>query len=156
MKVSISDRISGFSLIEAMIALATVGLLAVVAVPLLAQYAERARVVRAVVDIGDMSAVIKQWALDNRGLPETLDAVGLGARLDPWGHPYRYQELETQKGKGKSRKDKKLNPLNTDFDLYSIGRDGDTVLPLPPPVSHDDVVRARDGRFIGLGKDFDP
>jgi hypothetical protein len=27
---------------------------------------------------------------------------------------------------------------------------------LSPPVSRDDVIRARDGRFIGLARDFDP
>ena len=53
-------------------------------------------------------------------------------------------------------RDGKLHPISADFDLYSVGKDGKTVAPLPPPQSHDDIIRARDGRFIGLGRDFDP
>jgi general secretion pathway protein G len=81
---------------------------------------------------------------------------GHGQTLDPWGRPYRYLDLTKPQSIGGARKDKRLNPLNTDFDLYSVGKDGETLPPLPPKVSQDDVVRARDGRFIGLGKDFDP
>ena len=60
------------------------------------------------------------------------------------------------KGNGKARKDKKLAPLNSDYDLYSLGKDGDSKPPLVTPVSRDDIVRARDGQFIGMAKDFDP
>jgi general secretion pathway protein G len=82
--------------------------------------------------------------------------VGYGGATDPWGRPYEYLNLTPPGSKGKARKVKKLNPLNTDFDLYSVGKDGKTVAPLPPPQSHDDIIRARDSRFIGLGRDFDP
>ncbi len=74
--------------------------------------------------------------------------------LDPWGQAYRYFNIMTAKGKGNLRKDKALNPINSDFDLYSMGKDGDSKLPLTPKVSHDDIIRARDGKFIGLASDF--
>ena len=74
--------------------------------------------------------------------------------LDPWGNAYVYQSFTGLKGKGKMRKDKSLNPLNTQYDLYSLGRDGDSRLPLAPKVSHDDVILAFDGAFIGLASDF--
>ena len=77
-------------------------------------------------------------------------------KLDPWNRPYAYTNLASAAGKGSARKDKKLNPLNSDFDLYSLGKDGESKLPLSPKVSEDDVIRARDGRFVGLAKDFDP
>jgi general secretion pathway protein G len=45
-------------------------------------------------------------------------------------------------------------PINTDFDLYSVGPDGNTQPPLTAPVSRDDIVRANDGRFIGKAEDY--
>ncbi len=80
----------------------------------------------------------------------------MGGKADPWGHPYEYFNLITAKGNGQARKDKKLAPLNTDFDLYSVGPDGQTAASLVNKASRDDTVRARDGGFIGLASDFDP
>jgi general secretion pathway protein G len=45
-------------------------------------------------------------------------------------------------------------PINSDFDLYSVGRDGQSAPALTARVSHDDVVRANDGGFIGLAIDY--
>ncbi|MBW2244968.1 MAG: prepilin-type cleavage/methylation domain-containing protein, partial [Deltaproteobacteria bacterium] len=53
-----------------------------------------------------------------------------------------------------ARKDRFLVPINTSFDLYSMGKDGQTRAPLNPPVSRDDVVRANDGSFIGLAERY--
>lgn len=58
------------------------------------------------------------------------------------------------KGKGKARKDRKLNPLNSDFDLYSLGKDGASKTQLTNKVSLDDTVRANDGAFVGLAADY--
>jgi len=143
-------------MVEAMIALATVAVLALIAIPAYERNRERIRIMQAVSDIGAMGVVIGNFLEDNRELAESLDEMGVGGRLDPWGRPYRYKNLTTEKGKGAARKDRRLNPLNSDFDLYSVGKDGETKLPLPPPVSHDDVIWARNGRFIGVARDFDP
>ena len=48
----------------------------------------------------------------------------------------------------------KLDPLNSDFDLYSLGPDGESALALPAAPSHDDVVRAKDGKYIGLAVNY--
>ena len=45
-------------------------------------------------------------------------------------------------------------PINTDFDLYSVGADGRTAAPLTARFSHDDVVRANNGSFIGLAVNY--
>jgi general secretion pathway protein G len=45
-------------------------------------------------------------------------------------------------------------PINSDFDFYSMGKDGRTTAPLTAAQSQDDVIRASDGGFIGLGKDY--
>jgi general secretion pathway protein G len=147
---------TGFTLVEIAIAIATLAVLATIAIPAYERYRERALIMQAVNDIGAMGVAIGRFLEDKRELAGSLDEMGVGGRLDPWGRPYQYQNLTTEKGKGAARKDRRLNPLNSDFDLYSVGKDGQTKLPLPPKVSHDDIIRARNGRFIGIAKDFDP
>ena len=53
-----------------------------------------------------------------------------------------------------ARKDRFLVPINSDFDIYSMGTNRDSVAPLNPPKSQDDVVRASDGGFYGLARNF--
>lgn len=52
------------------------------------------------------------------------------------------------------RKDRFLHPINSDYDLYSMGKDGESVEPLTAKKSHDDVIRANDGSFVGLAVEF--
>ena len=75
--------------------------------------------------------------------------MGLPIPLDPWGNPYQYL-VYTSTNKGQQRKDKFLVPLNPTYDLYSMGKDGQSVPPLTAKVSQDDIVRADDGGFVGL------
>ncbi len=147
---------AGFTLVEILIVLAIVVILAGLALGAYDRYRDKMRVAQAVTDIGAIATAIKMYEVDARDLPASLDDVGAGKRLDPWGRPYQYFDLGSSKGNGMARKDKKLAPLNSDFDLYSLGKDGQSKPPLVVPVSRDDVVRARDGKFIGLAQDFDP
>lgn len=146
----------GFSLVEMIIVLAIGGILITILVPGVRSYMDRSRVAQAVVEIGDMSTKIRQKSKSTGALPDSLDAAGFAGKADPWGFPYQYLNLANSQGNGTARKDKKLAPLNSDFDLYSVGRDGQTHGSLANPVSRDDIVRARDGGFIGLASDFDP
>ena len=68
--------------------------------------------------------------------------------LDPWDNQYQYLKLFGEEGNGGSRKDRKLNPLNSDFDLYSMGKDGQSKTQIWNRVSLDDVIRANYGKFI--------
>jgi general secretion pathway protein G len=52
------------------------------------------------------------------------------------------------------RKDRFLVPINTFFDLYSMGKDGQSVSPLTAQASRDDVIWANDGAFIGRASDY--
>lgn len=54
----------------------------------------------------------------------------------------------------KPRKDRFLHPINSDYDLYSMGADGESVEPLTAKKSWDDVIRASDGAFVGLAQNF--
>ena len=52
------------------------------------------------------------------------------------------------------RKDRFGVVLNTDFDLYSMGKDRLSSDSLSTPSSHDDILRANDGAFVGLASNF--
>jgi general secretion pathway protein G len=149
-------RHRGLTAIELMLGLVILGVLVVIALPAYANYRERVRIAQAVIDIKGIESQIKNYALENRALPDTLSDVGRAGMLDPWGNPYHYTNLEAAKGKGSARKNKNLVPINSDFDLYSSGKDGASVSPLTAKASRDDIVRASDGRFVGLASEYDP
>lgn len=143
----------GFTLVELMITLAIIGILASIAIPAYQDYAEKAKVYQAVQDIGGIQLKLKHYFDDNRRYPETLADIGEDSHLDPWGNTYRYLNL-IKNGNGGARRDKNLNPLNSDFDLYSIGKDIKTKLPISQKDSLDDVLRANDGAYINLAEDY--
>lgn len=145
----------GYTLIEALVAVAILAVVAAIAIPKYSDYRERVRVAQAVTDIGAIGVQIQQYFEDLRAYPDALGEIGW-TKLDPWGNPYRYTNLDTAKGKGSARKNKNLVPINSDFDVYSMGKDGETAGPLTAKRSRDDVVRANDGRFIGLASEYDP
>ena len=151
-----NNRTKGFGLLELMITLVVMCLLVSIAVPAYGRFAEKARVARAIGDIGVLSVEIGKFQLSNNGaLPESLEELNIDIPLDPWGMPYSYTNIETAgPGKGAFRKDKNLNPLNTDFDLFSCGEDKASTGPLSAKSSRDDIVRANNGAFIGLGEDY--
>jgi general secretion pathway protein G len=130
-----------------------VGILAALAIPNLTRVREKAMVARAIGDIDALQQDITEYDLDNRTLPASLADIGRADLLDPWGRPYVYLPI-TGKGKGGFRKDRFLVPLNTDYDLYSVGADGATSAPITASVSRDDIIRANDGGFVGLASDF--
>ena len=144
----------GLTLVELTIALIITGVLLAIAVPSYQQYRERLRIDQAKQDIMAMSAIIKNYYQDARAYPDSLADVGLGGMLDPWKNPYGYLNLGDKKGHGHARKDHSLVPINTDFDLYSMGPDGRSSPPLTAKHSRDDIVRANDGAFIGVAADY--
>jgi len=146
---------SGFTLVELLISIAILGVLALIAFPAYSDYRERARVTQAVADIGALSAMINNYYVDARAFPPSLSAVGNGGKRDPWGRPYVYVNLQAMKGKGSARKNKNLVPINSDFDLYSVGKDGQSAGPLTAKASQDDVIRANDGAYIGLASKYE-
>jgi general secretion pathway protein G len=149
-------RSKGFGLLELMIVLVIAGLLATIAFPAYNGHTERARVARAIGDIGSLSLEIERFRLQNDDqIPASLGELTMDVPIDPWGRAYDFLNVPAaDPGKGGLRKDGALNPLNTDFDLYSRGKDGDSKGPLSAPASRDDVVRANNGAFIGLGEDY--
>jgi general secretion pathway protein G len=142
----------GVTLLELLAVLAAILVLGAIAVPAFNGYVERSRVARAVSDIGTISLQLYRWQLNTRTFPLTLAEAGLGGD-DPWGRPYVYLRVAGA-NQGQLRKDGNLVPINTDFDLYSMGVDGESVSPLPAQKSRDDVVRANNGAYIGLAINY--
>ena len=116
---------------------------------------ERARVARA---IGDLRVVTQELNLLD-SLPESLAAIHRGSLRDPWGRAYRYLKFPPSGRRSNAppdgaRKDRFLVPINSRFDLYSLGPDGLTKPPLTAQASRDDIVVANDGGFIGKAVDY--
>ena len=146
----------GFSLVEMILVLAILGVMLAFGIPIYHRYIERSRVLEATTQLGEVSKAVKSFERRTGALPGTLAAVPDIPRVDPWGRDYRYFNLHAVSGNGMARKDKKLSPLNSDFDLYSVGKDGLSQENLGHATSRDDVVRARDGAFVGSAEEFDP
>lgn len=155
------QRASAFTLVEVLFVVAIMSIIAVIALPSYEEYQKKARDARAVADITELSQKLEKYRIINYAHPSSLAALAFN-RKDPWGNDYLYLDLAnyTDKGApvdggkpiGKPRKDKLLKPLNTDYDLFSMGPDGDFKTPLSAKASHDDIVRAYDGAYIGVAE----
>jgi len=149
---------AGFTLVELLITIAILAVLAAIAVPSYSRYLDRAALAQATGDIRRLEVLIAQYQSDNQRLPSSLADIGKAAMLDPWKNPYQYLDLSSlnvdKKLMGQVRKDKNLVPINSDYDLYSMGKDGKSRAPMTAADSRDDVVRASNGRFVGLASDY--
>jgi general secretion pathway protein G len=141
-----------------MVALTVVGLLAAIAVPTYAAVIARQKIGVAARELQDIAMIIERYRTLHFEIPETLAELGMDADLleDPWGREYQFLNFNSPAPgiNGRIRKDHNLHPLNTEFDLYSFGKDGQSRAPLTARPSRDDVIWARDGGFVGLAEDF--
>lgn len=147
-------KIKGFTLIEVMIAMVIIGALSSIAIPAYNAYRDRAKVGKAIAEINILEGEILAFWVGNDALPNDLADINRGGFLDPWGRPYQYQEVVSPEGKKKARSDHFDHPINSDYDLYSSGADGKSIGPLTANPSWDDIIRARDGKYIGLASGF--
>lgn len=147
---------SGFTLLEILIALVISATLAVIAIPMYGQYVEQARVSKAKVEIGAIAASISKYYSTYNTYPPTLAALGTPVPLDPWGNAYVYLPIAVvpAPNTGQVLKDKSLHPVNTDFDLYSKGPDGQTTTQIASKSTQDDIIRAGNGSYIGVAQDY--
>ena len=143
----------GYSLVELLIIVAIIVTILGIAIPIYTTALDIARSTRAIGDIRTLEKEITLYTLSNRKAPSTLEELGRGQFADPWGTPYQYTSVVDPKGKG-MRKNRFLHPLNSDYDLYSMGKDKETNLALTAGTSRDDIVRANDGSFVGLASDY--
>ena len=143
----------GFTLVEVIIAIGIITLISAVATLVYRNYLDKARNIRAISEIRTMQNEIVVYEIDNDTLPDTLGEVGLGNALDPWKTPYQYLKIANQEKKVKKKRrkrDGKDTWLNTDFDIYSKGKDKKSKQKLKDKKSKDDIVRADDGKYVGV------
>jgi len=165
---------SGFTLIELMAALVLISILTGMAVNTGVNVSTSSKNKQAIAEVLDLQTRIEEYAMVRNELPLFLDDVGAGEFVDPWGRSYRYLPIkvdEKKKGKGWGRgrrgnkgkddveppgprKDRFLVPINTLYDLYSMGADGETRRSLGDSASQDDILMANDGAFVGLAREF--
>ncbi len=154
----------GFTLVELLLVVAIMMTLVAIAIPSLTGLLDAVRIARAVGDVRALHAEIAMHVLFNGSLPDTLAELGRADLLDPWRNPYVYLDFGTAKeddkwggtkeGTAEPRKDRFLVPLNSDYDLYSKGKDGESDIDLRAQKSWDDIVRANDGAYIGLASQY--
>ena len=148
------DNFTGFTLLELLTVVFIIGVLAAIAFIGYTHYVNKAKIVSALTEMNMLEKEIYSYGIDNNNptpLPPDLDAIGYGGFLDPWNRPYVYQPDLTVPP---SPRTKAGNPINTDYDLYSMGADGDTRQALEDPLSQDDIIRAEDGNYRGLAKRY--
>jgi len=159
------SRHEGFSVVEILIAALIIGILASICTPRYLAALEAARLTKAVGDIKAIEKDVQIYFVLHSCFPGTLTDIGQDKIIDPWGHAYVYNVLAPKRGTcpacnaicasaGQARKDRSLVPINSDFDLFSMGKDGTSVGPLTAAVSQDDIVRGSDGGFVGLAADY--
>jgi general secretion pathway protein G len=149
----------GLTILELIIVVAIIGTLTSIAIPSYSTYKEKARVAAAIAEIRIIENEINSYFVDHHDYPQSLSDITSIVFNDPWGNPYQYLKIAgvDHKGKGgadKRRKDHFLVPVNSDYDLYSKGRDGASNAPFTAKMSRDDIVRANDGQFVGLASEY--
>jgi general secretion pathway protein G len=137
-----------------MIVVAIIGVLAAIAMPNYISYVERARHVKSLSELRQIDREANMFFISNNSYPLNLAQIGYGNLRDPWGNLYRYLNHATVQGNGQLRKNRQENPINFDYDLYSMGPDGRSKLPFTAPVSFDDIVRAGNGTYFGRVSDY--
>lgn len=141
--------LAGLTLVELLIAMGIVAILATLGYTMYSGQIKAARLNVTIQDIKSISQKVIEYHADTGEYPASLADTGTDTWKDPWDNPYKYLKIKGVIGLGGMRKDRFLVPLNSDFDLYSMGPDGQSKPPLTAAVSKDDIIRANDGQFVG-------
>jgi general secretion pathway protein G len=151
------NRLRALTLVELLIAIAILGTLSAIAVPIYNNYIDEARNSAAIADIRAIEGGILRFQIERGRPPDPLAEAGLPTKFDPWGNPYQYTRiagLSKNERDAKCRWNKFEKPLNLDFDLYSMGKDGKTKPKITSKDSHDDIIRANGGAYVGLASEY--
>jgi general secretion pathway protein G len=176
--------IRGFTLVELAVVLAIVGILASTGGSKYMTVLDRARTARAIVELRGIAVQLDPMGDSNATLPTTLAEFGIHTIDPwgrPYQYLLIQGELPPGMSSNESglpnvaapggrngsggggggspaialaRKDRFLVPINSDYDLYSMGPDGESKATLNAPVSRDDIIRAADGAFYGRAEKF--
>ena len=153
----------GFTIFELLIALAIAAILATFAISYFGGagidcnsknqrlgFTERARVANAKAKLGEINLKADMFDLNNRRPPTSLAELNISDTTDPWGNEYVFTSFEGMIGNGPKRKAHNMVPVNSYFDVYSLGPDGMTATPFTSIPGGDDIVIAGNGQYVGV------
>jgi len=146
-----------WTLVELLLILSILGTLAAIAVPVYTGYLVKQRNTTATVDICNIESQIERFRALSGRPPNNFAEAGIAASKDAWGYPYNYlriEGLDKKEWDGKCRRDKFLKPLNSDYDLYSMGIDGVSKPNINDKRSYDDIIRCNCGAYVGLASEY--
>ena len=145
-----------YTMVELALVLLIAGLLIGMLRPAYFHFSDEMNTQSAIDQINDIESKIDQFGKDNGRYPDSLDEVFDPVPLDPWGHTYKYLNIHDHPhtSTGMTRKDKNLVPINSDYDLYSMGPDGESMPPLTANNSKDDIIRGRNGAYVGIASQY--
>ncbi len=149
-KVQCTSR--GVTLIELMLVIGIAATISGIAVPTFLNHADKVHSADATAKISAIELAIDKYYAEHNHYPDTLAEIGQGGVLDPWGRPYQYLNMAKDPHLNNCRKLGPVHPLNTDYDLYSKGKDGKSQKPINSKESWDDIIRAYNGSYTGLAK----
>src|SRR3990172_1119414 len=118
-------RQRAFTLLEVLLVGALLTILATIAMASYDKFTDRARNAQAAADVREIDAAITRFYAQQSRYPVNLAEAGI-SKKDPWDNDYRYLDFSTLTTHLKKRKDGNLQPINTDYDLFSVGKDGAT------------------------------
>jgi general secretion pathway protein G len=147
---------AGFSVLELLMVVAIIATLVAIAVPNLLSALAKAKRDKVLEDLHAIANELAEHEAVAGSLPDSLAPIRSGSRRDPWGNPYQYLRIRgvDPPPRGQWRKDRFLVPINSDYDLYSMGPDGRSRPPLTAAMSRDDIIRAADGVFLGPAEEY--
>jgi len=157
----------GFTLAELIVVITIIGILSSIGLSVYRHFIDKARNTRAVAEIRLLDKEIIGFLNINDRLPDGLAEIGRENMLDPWKSFYKYINFDApnaeetwrtkgkeSKGKGKGKGLDKTTAVNSDYDLYSLGKDRMSVPALEDEASKDDIIRAADGSYLGLASAY--
>jgi general secretion pathway protein G len=149
-------------MVELIVVIGVLAVLTIIGMGVYSHFIDKAKNTRAIAEIRGLEKEILEFWHTNDRLPDNLSELDRAVMLDPWKTPYQYINFDTapdseekrrtkgNKGKGKGAGD----PLNSDYDLFSMGKDKTSAPVLTDDSSKDDIVRADDGSYTGLVSEY--
>lgn len=146
--------LQGFTLVEIMLVVCMIGVLTGLAVPAYTNHVDKVKSAEAMAVILEVGLTIEKFNAENGRYPNSLNEIGKAGLRDPWGREYQYLNMANDPHQNQCRKIGPVHPLNTDYDLYSAGKDGMSNKPINSAQSRDDIIRAYNGGYTGLARDL--
>jgi general secretion pathway protein G len=149
-----SLAIEGFTLIEFAIVVLIAALVIGTITPVYLKIIEKKRIDYTIDEINQFQRDINRFERKFNRYPSDLSEIYPGTPIDPWGTPYHYLNIRNAQGMVNTRTNNDIAPINGDYDLFSAGPDKVTLSPVSASESRDDIIRGRNGNFIGIATEF--